>query len=178
MAKSVGIKKIENGISLLPLPKVTTSVWWNLAISVGGVLLLIYLFKRALVSIGLTEDPKAEKEREKLQEKTLDQLEKANVLPNYPDFQYQQWADAAYEGMKYSSIADDDDAVVDAAKYMLNDADIVKWATAYGSRQLYYFGLPDGSVKTLFQAMSTDLRESSKAKINKDWASKGIATRI
>lgn len=176
--KALDIKKVESGLSKLPLPKITTSVWWNLGISVASVLIILYLFRKALMSIGLLEDSKAEKEREKLQDKTLDKLNQLNIKPNFTDFQYQQWADAAYEGMKYSNVADDDDAVIGAAKYMLNDADVVKWAAAYGSRQLYYFGLPDGPVKTLFQAMATDLKESSKREINNDWTKKGIQTKI
>lgn len=172
------LENIENRLKELSIPKLTTSVWWKLAIALGGILLIMYLFKKTLVKIGLLADGAAEKARKTLEKATLNQLNKSNVNPNFTDFLYQQWADQAYAAMKYSSIAEDEEVVVEVAKHMLNDADIVKWSAAYGTRRHYIFGVPDGSKKTLFDALATDLASKRRKKINEIWKKKGIKTQI
>lgn len=97
----------------------------------------------------------------------------------YPDAQYNFMADAIYEGMRYSSISDDYNSVVITLKKMMNNLDVALTVVAYGLRQEYNFGIPDGQPRNLFEQFSNDLDGTSyQQQVNTDWASKNISYRV
>lgn len=103
---------------------------------------------------------------------------------SFPDSQYDSMANQIYEGMKYG--ADDNyPSVRNTLMKMKNDLDVNKLVKAYGSRQLYNFGIPVGDKKDLFTAVRSELGAEwmglSSAKmdaVNKDWAKKKIHYRF
>lgn len=96
----------------------------------------------------------------------------------YPDAQYNTIADTAYEGMRYSSVADDYEEVVTAMQKLQNNLDVALAIVAYGTRQEYNFGIPDGQPKNLFQQIADDLNADRRRRINDDWTAKQISYRV
>lgn len=93
---------------------------------------------------------------------------------------YLAFANSIYEGTKYG-IGDNYGAVRDVLKKMQNDLDVLLLIKAYGARQNYIFGIPQGEKRDLFTNIREELGNeffglsSSKLDaINTDWKKKNI----
>ena len=82
--------------------------------------------------------------------------------------------------MKYG-LVDDYENFKKTLMKMKNDLDVKKLVKAYGARQLYVFGIPDGDKLDLFTAVRSELgtewgglSSSKLTEVNKDWAKKKI----
>jgi hypothetical protein len=107
----------------------------------------------------------------------------AKMQPSYGDATYDQYANTIYNAQR-TSASNDSGAIVDVALLMKNDLDVAKLVKAYGTRQVYAFGIPTDSFG-LFGAMrkgiTSDLFGAFSyriTKINSDWAAKGITYQI
>lgn len=96
----------------------------------------------------------------------------------FPNSEYNSIADSAYEGMRYSAVADDYKMVVEALTKMRNNLDVALLIVAYGTRQEYNFGIPAGQPKNLFQQVADDLSETRRKEINTDWNNKQITYQV
>lgn len=172
-----GIPVAAGILGNLKIPTVSKNPWIDLGVKVGIVAGAGYLTFIALREAGIIPDKRGANEDAKATKTALEQLAEQGVVPNYPDIQYRQWADQAYQAMRNSSVAENEESVVEIAEYMLNDADVLKWAQEYGTRQHYYFGAPDGAPITLFEAFAVDLKDSRRQSINEHWVSKNISIR-
>lgn len=116
-------------------------------------------------------------------EKNLDTVIKNGQPASFPDAQYDTWANTLESSMN-RSIGDDYGKVVNIMTKMKNDTDVAKIIKAYGKRQLYVFGLPDGSPIDLFTTINKELGNElymtsfRVSQINSDWKKKNITFTI
>ncbi|WP_421977141.1 hypothetical protein [Roseivirga seohaensis] len=157
--------------------KVSNNPWVDIAVKLGVIAGVGYATYLLLRSIGLVKDNRGAKEDSKAVQEAINKEKAKGVIQSWPDHQFYQWADQAYQAMRNSNIAESEDTVVDIAKNMENDVDVLKWAEAYGTRQHYFFGLPDGAPITLFEAFGVDLASSRRSEINRNWSNKSIKFR-
>ena len=108
----------------------------------------------------------------------------ANTKLSYPLSQYDQFANIIYNSTMYG-LGDNYGAVRDTLKLMKNNADVAKLVLAYGSRQNYVFGIPQGPKRDLFTNIQAELGDEYfglySAKLNDiraDWAKKKITYKI
>jgi uncharacterized membrane protein YdfJ with MMPL/SSD domain len=104
----------------------------------------------------------------------------AGQTPNFTASQYISFANTIYEGTKYG-LGDDYGDVVDVCKKMKNNLDVALLVKAYGTKQNYVFGLPDGTERDLFTNLRKELGNEyiglvayRLKQINDNWQSKGI----
>lgn len=143
---------------------------------VGGAYLLYKLFKK---------NEQVETNKAILTEagKEINALNK-KYTPTFQPSNYLAFANSIYEGTKYG-IGDNYGSVRDILKKMKNDLDVLLLIKAYGSRQNYIFGIPQGEKKDLFTNIREELGNeffglsSSKLDaINEDWKKKNIKYQI
>lgn len=115
--------------------------------------------------------------------KELNDLNK-KYTPTFKPSNYLAFANSIYEGTKYG-IGDNYGAVRDLLMKMNNDLDVLLMVKAYGARQGYVFGIPQGEPKDLFTTIRNELGNeffgltSSKLDaINQNWKKKGIKYQI
>jgi hypothetical protein len=127
---------------------------------------LYKVFNRLLASFGLVET-KAEKVTDKAPSETvkevkseiktdIEKIKKSKVLTaaqkkllqaNFSQSQYKQFADKLYEA--FNHIGTTPYVVEDTFAQLKNVADVKNLIAAYGVKQLYIFGLPDGKPSNL-----------------------------
>jgi hypothetical protein len=102
------------------------------------------------------------------------------LSPTYPDSQYNLTANQIYDGMRYAA-GDDYGSVETNLKKMNNNLDVAMLVKAFGFRQDYLFGIPEGEPKDLFTFVKSELGNeyfgitSYRLKnINANWKGKGI----
>lgn len=148
----------------------------TIAAIAGGVYLTYKLFnKNAQVETNKAILNEAQKEINALNKK---------YTPTFQPSNYLAFANSIYEGTKYG-IGDNYGGVRDILKKMKNDLDVLMLIKAYGSRQNYVFGIPQGEKKDLFTNIREELGNeffglsSSKLDaINDDWKKKNIHYQI
>jgi hypothetical protein len=93
-----------------------------------------------------------------------------------------QWklvADSIYNSMKFSATSDNKENIERQLKTVQNDLDLLLLTQAYGVRQHYFFGIPDGNETTLIGQIGTGELSNKRIKsINEYYASKGIKFRF
>lgn len=106
--------------------------------------------------------------------------QKLSYLPS----QYEQFANIIYNSTMYG-IGDNYNAVKDTLKLMKNNADVSKLITAYGSRQNYVFGIPQGEKRDLFTNIRAELGDEffgiytqKLEDIRADWTKKKITYKL
>lgn len=102
----------------------------------------------------------------------------------YPDSQYMLLANQIHDSMRYA-VGDDYGKVVTNMKKMMNNLDVALLIKAFGFRQDYVFGLPEGEPKDLFTFVMSELGNEwggitsyRVGIINNDWKNKGITYQI
>lgn len=98
--------------------------------------------------------------------------ENKGVQPSYNSANYKTMADKLYAAMNTSGT--DENAIFSVFSQMKNTLDVLRLIEAYGTRQLYTFGIPTGGQQNLSQALSDELSDSDIAKINQILFTKGI----
>lgn len=123
---------------------------------------------------------KEDRQRIKDVNQEIENAIKKGQKKSFPDSTYQSRANQIYEGMKYG-IGDDYASVRNILMTMKNDLDVLSLNKAFGKRQAYVFGIPQGEPKDLFTFVRAELGNEyggvSSAKmdaVNKDWQKKGI----
>lgn len=108
----------------------------------------------------------------------------STLKPSYSESNYNTFANTIYESMRYA-IGDDYGTVVSTLKKMKNDLDVAKLIKAFGFKQDYTFGLPEGEPKDLFTFVQSELGQEYGGvtnyrigQINSDWEKKGITYKI
>lgn len=152
-------------------------------------LILIYVAYKVFKFLGLFNPPTNTTEGTSQQavsqvEKDIDKWKKQGFKQTYNDANYLTFANIIYEGMKYSSISDDYDSVLDTCLKMNNNLDVALLFKAYGIRTRYNFGIPINE-DDLFTALRDELgneyfgfSQSKLDTINNDWKNKGIIYQI
>jgi hypothetical protein len=157
----------------------------KLGIYIVIVAIVIYYLKGAFVSIleglGLKET-KEVKETEKAPSETvkstdkeikdeikknqksnvLTKAQKALILPTYNDAKYAALADTLYEAFNHTGTNLKD--VENVFAQLKNSIDVKKLIVAYGVKQIYVFGLPDGKPSNLLGHL---ISENAKETANK-----------
>jgi hypothetical protein len=98
--------------------------------------------------------------------------ENKGVQPSFSASNYKTLADKLYSAMNTSGT--DESAIYSVFSQLKNSLDVLKLIEAYGSRQLYTFGLPVGGQQNLSQALSDELSDSEISKVNQILFTKGI----
>jgi len=133
-------------------------------------------------------DKIAQQKRNKVLAKGIDaEIIKSKIQglqATYPDSQYMLLANQIYESMRYA-VGDDYGKVVTNMKKMMNNLDVALLIKAFGFRQDYIFGLPEGEPKDLFTFVMSELGNEwggltsyRVGMINSNWKSKGIKYQI
>lgn len=147
---------------------------------IGGGVFLTYslfnkLFNNEQAKSNLLIQSKAEQEL-----KNFQQSQKLTYLPS----QYEQFANIIYNSTMYG-IGDNYGAVRDVLKLMKNNSDVAKLILAYGSRQNYVFGIPQGEKRDLFTNIRAELGDEyfgiytgKLEEIRNDWAKKKITYKL
>ena len=88
--------------------------------------------------------------------------------------EWDQIADTIYNDLRYSLLDDNkEDAAYQIARVQ-NDADIIYLLKTFGKRQEYFFGLPVGSPKGLFEFINTNLSRENINLVNNNYKRKGL----
>ena len=112
---------------------------------------------------------------------------KSKFKPSYPESSYPSIANAIYNSIRYSALDDNYKDTFNELLKIKNPLDLSKVQKAYGARQRYKFGMPDGDPETLIPSVSKELRSEiiknpfSKTKyeqINDVWRSRGIQVQL
>lgn len=160
------------------MAKKTTKEWGTIALVAGGVVVAFLVGRKLLQFFNVV--PTAEEAKQERQRRTT--LEKAkketSVRQSQPDFYWQNLANVIHEAWKYSRFDDDKDLAEAKLKEPRNDADYLKLVEFYGKRQNYFFGIPEGGLRTLSEAANSELAEERINRINANYAQKGIKYRI
>jgi len=115
--------------------------------------------------------------------KELAEYLKTNKL-SYPVSQYSTWANTIHNSTMYG-LGDNYGMVKTILLLMKNNADVSKLITAYGSRQNYVFGIPQGAPRDLLTNIRAELGDeflglySGKLNdIRADWEKKKITYKL
>jgi hypothetical protein len=155
-------------------------------IGIGVIVLIgaIVAGKRIFQFLGLAKsepEKKAEKAQEKVIEKTTDEIkqkEQKGEKPSYSDAQYIRTAEVIHKNTYTTAISDNDDAAItELLRFTPKDVDYLKIVQAYGSRVHYAFGIPLDA-RTLPELISQEFDSAEKAKINNNFKSRGMKTRV
>ncbi len=160
---------ITNKYNSLPKPV-------QYAIIGGGLFLAYQIYRKFTSTETTTEDAQNLLKKQLEAEKEILKQQKLS----FPLSQYQLFANALHESMKYG-IGDNYPAVVSTLKKMNTDRDVLELIKAYGNRQGYVFGIPTGEPIDLFTTIKKELGNeffgitSYKVdQINDDWKKKKI----
>ncbi len=171
--------KALTSLGNIKIPTVSENPWVDLGVKAGIVIGTAYGGFVLLREAGIIADKRGEKANKKAEQSDIKKLESEGIKPSYKESFYHQKADAAYNAMMHSAIADNKGLVVEIAKLMKNDLDVIKWSQAYGFRQRYIF-IKDGPPTDLMTSISDELSGHTKKRnaINADWTVKGITFRV
>jgi hypothetical protein len=108
----------------------------------------------------------------------LKDLRNQGVKPNYPDAQYEVWAEQLHQAMKFTFT--DEDAVYRIFNFLKNDADVLKVIQVYGLRPEVGTTLTTwfDTDMTLAQQIASAMSTSEIVKINNGFRAKGIKFRF
>ena len=160
------------------MAKKSAKEWGNIALVAGGVVVAFLVGRKLLQFFNVV--PTAEESRQaRERERTLREAQaKTKVKPTQPDFYWKSLADTIHEAWKYSRFDDDKDLAEAKLKDVKNDADFLKLVEYYGKRQNYFFGIPEGGLRTLAEAANSELGDDRINRINSNYAQKGIKYRL
>ncbi len=158
---------------------------WAKGIVVIGALGIAYIVgKRVYKTLFPTEQEKANQQLTKDIANEIEKLQKGGVKPTFPDSNYFTMANTIYESMRYA-VGDDYANVELTLKKMKNDLDVAKLIKAFGRKQDYVFGIPEGQPKDLISFVQSELGNDYGGltnyrikSIQKDWDSKGITYKL
>lgn len=124
------------------------------------------------------EQVKSETQSQEAIERYVNEMPKKQK-PTRPDGFWAQLAERIYRDTQFSAVGDAHDDARYCMTYVGNDADFALLYKYYGRRQETWLGIfPDGGLKDLTQAISSNLNKAQKQSINKNYARKGIAIRF
>jgi hypothetical protein len=123
---------------------------------------------------------KEQREKEDQEEKAKESLkQEATKRPlSYPLFNYEAYANAIYDSIKYAAVSDNYDNAVKNLMYMKNDSDFAQLFLSYGKRKRYNFGIPVTSEEDLVSSLQKELSRKNLDKVNSNYAAKGMKTRL
>ncbi len=171
------LKDAYNGFRGLPKPA-------QGAIAIGTCVVLFLIGKKIWPLIFPSATQKRNNQLAKDINSEIKTHEDAGQVASFPESTYMTFANTCYEGMRYA-IGDNYGAVEDTLEKMNNDLDVAKLIKAFGFRQDYVFGLPDGDPKDLFTFVESELGSDylgltnyRVTNINSNWKTKGITYTI
>jgi len=148
-----------------------------------GVGIAVVLVLKKVYDFFLREDISVYRQNKQLTSNVDQEIAKwrmKGLSPTYPDSQYNLTANQIYDGMRYAA-GDDYGSVEKNLKKMNNNLDVAMLVKAFGFRQDYLFGIPEGEPKDLFTFVKSELGNeyfgitSYRVKnINANWKGKGI----
>lgn len=97
-------------------------------------------------------------------QQAIDSTQQLGYKESFPDIAYMNFADRLYQAMRYSGT--DEKTIYNVFDQMKNDLDVLKLTQAYGVRQLYVFGLPDGNPKNLAESLASELSAREISSLN------------
>jgi uncharacterized protein YneF (UPF0154 family) len=149
-------------------------------VTAGAVVGIFYTVKAIKKRINQPSDEESLKELIKKNEDELSQNKNKGFKLTFPESQYNSMANQIYEGMRYC-LGDDYASVEKTLLKMKNDLDVNYLVKAFGKRQGYCFGIPEGGLRDLFTFVRSELgteygglSDSRLVAVNKDWVKKGI----
>lgn len=154
--------------------------WAKGVVAVGG-LAIIYFTSRSIVkAIKGSESVRLQKQTVTEVKSDIRDLEKKGIKPNYPDSQYQMWANAIkshFEGCDPLNTAID--TVKDVFNGLKNNADFAKLVSAWGTKTYDQCGWFMGDVTgDLVYAIRDELDSDEISTLNKILERKGITYRV
>jgi len=138
------------------------------------------LIKPILNSLGITKSAEAAKQEEE-NKKAIENYLKPSPADGTPTKSAGEWgilANSLYRSMRFSFIDDDYDEALIVLKTPKNEADMKLLIKAFGFRQEYSFGMPDGPPKDLVQMVKSNLSRKYKDAINAAYRDRKIKIRF
>jgi hypothetical protein len=146
-------------------------------VGVGAYFLIL---RPILIKLGIVKSP-LEQLQEKSQKENIESYIDNSLKLQNPTKSKGEWqiiANQIYNDLKFSGIADNkSDAGYQVARVQ-NDADIALLIQVFGLRQESFFGINTGGLQNLPQFIIGNLSNSDIAKINDNYARKGIKFRF
>jgi hypothetical protein len=138
------------------------------------------ILKPLLIKLGVLKSA-IELEQDYTQKVNIDAYINNSIKTQTPTKSKGEWqiiADQIYNDLKFSGIADNkSDAGYQVARVQ-NDADIATLIQVFGMRQESFFGINTGGLQNLPQFIIGNLSKNDIAKINDNYARKGIKFRF
>ena len=146
-------------------------------VGVGAYFLIL---RPILYKLGIVKSP-LEQSQEKSQKENIESYINNSLKLQNPTKSKGEWqiiANQIYNDLKFSGIADNkSDAGYQVARVQ-NDADIALLIQVFGLRQESFFGINTGGLQNLPQFIIGNLSNNDIAKINDNYARKGIKFRF
>jgi len=92
--------------------------------------------------------------------------------------EFDQIANAIYNSLRFSAVADDKEEAGYQISRIQNDADAIYLVKTFGKRQEYLFGIPSGSPMGLTEFITSNLSREKINLINDNYKRKGIKFRF
>lgn len=139
---------------------------------IAAVLIALYILGR-FTGVFKSKDERDERKRDNLTED--DARKEATKQPlSFSLFQYNSWADAIHNALKFSGISDKPEVAEEILLRMKNDSDVAQLYLSYGKRQRYFFGLPDGGPEDLTTTINREFSNARKQRVNEAYRAKNI----
>jgi len=138
------------------------------------------ILKPLLIKLGVVKSP-LEQQQEKSQIENIDNYINNSLKIQNPTKSKGEWqiiANQIYNDLKFSGIADNKADAGYQVSRVQNDADIAVLIQVFGMRQESFFGINTGGLQNLPQFIIGNLNKNDIAKINDNYARKGIKFRF
>jgi len=160
------------------MKKRSAKEWANIALIGGGVLVAFLVGRKVLQFLNIVPTQEEAKQSRQRKETLKDAQKKLTIKPTKSDFYWQALADTIHDAWKYSRFDDDKELAENKLKEVKNDADYLKLVEFYGRRQNYFFGIPEGGLRTLSEAANSELSQSRLDRINAQYQKQKMKYRI
>lgn len=147
---------------------------------IGGIGAYLLVIKPILNSLGITKSAEAAKQEQENKAKREDYLKptRTDGTPTKSPGEWAIIADQIYRSMRFSWISDDYDITLYELKRPKNEADMKLLLKAFGFRQEYSAGIPDGPPKDLKQMVNDNLSRKYIDAINAAYRDRKISFRF
>jgi hypothetical protein len=138
------------------------------------------IIKPILNSLGITKSAEAAKQEAENQAKREDYLKPKQSDPaaTKTPGEWAIIADTLYRDLRFSWVSDDYSDAEYQLKRPKNEADMKLLIKAFGFRQEYSIGIPDGPPKDLAQMVKDNLSRDQLNMLNNTYQSRGISFRF
>jgi hypothetical protein len=147
----------------------------------GGVAAYFFVIKPILTKLGVFKSAEEKATEERKDTQLAQQITQIALTGQKPTKTVQEWqtiADQIYNDLRYSAVDDNKPDAGYQVTRVKNEADFWQLFKLFGKRREYFFGVPAGGLQNLVQFITGNLSKDTIAKINDNYARKGIKFRF